>query len=679
MPKPVIHNLGPNSNETSPHEMVILDTETRTHAAADDEVHALRCWSAQLRRRHGRNPSRPRRVAAGGDKPQQIAAWIDSLVKTSPTVWVYAHNLSFDLAVTRLPVHLAALGWAVTSHNLASDAPWAMMRQGNRTLRLADSHSVLPVGVAQLGELAGTPKLPLPTDEDPIEVWQERCESDVQITADALEQLMDWWDQGGLGHWSVTGPRTGWNAMRHRCVKRPGMAPIVHRGASGSSFVQHGDGHVVIDPDPAARKFERDTLYQGRREAWRVGVQAVGDYGEMDMRAAHLTVARELRLPCRRGVAFDSLDVDSPYLMGANVAAIARVVVDTALPRYPLRVRGGIVHPVGRFETVLAGPELADARERGELVSVGAGYFYRLSYHMQPWADWLTGVLQEDGQDVPPAAMVAAKGWSRSVPGTWAARTSRVVLEGTSPVDGWSATHGIYAGTGESCSIVHLNGRMQISLRDQEGDDSFPAVLSFIQSYVRVALNRAVDAVEPWRLVACSTDSVLVDMTGGAEQLGTGLPVARFNEGAKVRAARLAGALTKLGEPFEFRVKGTAALVEVLSPQHVRLDGDRRYSGVPKGAVEVEHNVFRFHTWPKLGRQMEIGERRGFVRQLRPVDLRGVTVARYVAGCGCTAAPRADMGRDGVTVLLPPAGWGCYRHEQPWEDRQWPGLPGVLG
>lgn len=670
-----IHNLSSNSLEDSPHEVVVIDTETRSRPTADGEVHSLRLWEASMVRRHGRNPSRPRRVDGGGEDAIRLARWLDPLVKTSPAVWVYCHNLSFDLAVTRLPMLLADAGWMVTQHNLASDAPWAMLRAGNRTMRLVDSASVLPVSVEELGRLRGVPKLPLPTDGDSQETWAARCRRDVDITMGALIELMDWWDANQLGHWSVTGPRTGWNAMRHRCVKRPGMAPIVHRGPSGSSFVQHGDGHVVIDPDPLARKFERGTLYQGRREAWRVGMQAVGDYGELDMSRAHLTVAGRLRLPCRRGVAFESLEVDSPYLLGSNVSAIAHCVVETSEARYPMRTRFGIVHPVGRFETVLAGPELADARERGELVSVGAGFFYRLSYHMQPWADWAGSVLDDTSGDVPPAALVAVKGWSRSVPGTWAARTSRVVLEGSSPVAGWAASHGIYAGTGEPCSIVHLNGRMQVQLRDQEGDDSFPAVLSFIQSYVRVALNRAVDAIEPWRRVACSTDSVLVDVTGLNERAGRGLPVMRLGESTGARAARLALALSKLGEPFDFRVKSTAHLVDVLSPQHVRLDGARRYSGIPGGAVEVEPNQFSFLTWPKLGRQMEVADQRGYVRELRPVDLRGVTVARYVAGCGCTFAPRVELDREGRNELLPPAGWGCYTHRQPWEDKQWPGLP----
>lgn len=650
---PRIHKLGPNSREDSPRQVIVVDTETRSRKVDQDEVHTIRLWCARNTRRKEHNPSRPRNTRADGLDTGQLADWIETQVSSSPPVWVYCHNLSFDLGVTQLPVLLAERGWTITSHNLASDAPWAVLRKGSKTIRLADSWSVLPAPLQEIGVLLGIDKPPLPADDDSMEAWLIRCRADVEITMEALLQVMDWWDANKLGHWSITGPRTGFNAMRHLCVKRDGHDPVVLQDGNGASWSQLGDGHVVIHPDPDARRFERDTLYQGRREAWKLGNLVRGMYVELDMKRAHLTVARTLPLPCRRGNAFDRLPVDSRFIGHESVSMIADVEVETDTARYPVKTRYGIVHPVGRFTTRLAGPEIAEAASRGELRAIGRGYFYRLSYHMQPWAKWADEVLSDETGRTPAMGRLAVKGWSRSVPGTWAARTSRVVLEGTSPVVGWFAEPGIDSETGAASTAVHMAGRMQLIVRDQEADDSFPAVLSFIQSHVRVALGRILDRVPDHRLVTCSTDSVLLDSSGWSPGEHHTLLRAGIAHQAVRDGQSLVNYLSEIADPFRLAVKGVAADVRVLSPQHVRYDGKVRYSGVAKSAEEVSRDEFRFLTWPKLGSQMRHPGQEGYVRNLRTVDLSKTTAPRFAFDCGCTLAPRMDTAGDANKIVGP--------------------------
>ena len=658
-----IHNLGPNSRESSPHQVIVVDTETRWAETDDAELHTLRVWDAATARRHGKHPSRPRVEYAAGETGEQLADWIESQVKTDPVAWLYTHNLSFDLSVSRLTVLLGERGWVVGANNLASDTPWAIMKKGNRTLRIADSWSLMPVPLATISEKVGVRKPPLPAGDDSDEAWHVRGRADVEITLAALLQLMDWWDQHKLGHWSITGARTGYNAMRHRCVKREGYDPGALQVGDGRPMLQHGDGHVVIDPDDQARKFERDTLYQGRRDAWRIGHQPRGVYVELDMQRAHLTVARTRKLPCRRGVRFTHLEIDTPYLESENMSVIADCRIRTDSARYPVRTKYGIIHPVGEFWTTLAGPELAEARRRGELLEIGAGYYYRLSWHMQPWAIWAEEVLQNKGSDHPPAAVLAVKGWSRSVPGIWAAKTSRVIEEGSSPVTGWHAEHAYDLDRKAQTTIVHMQGRMQVLLRDIEADDSFPAVLSFIQSHVRLALARMLERVPDYRIITCSTDSILIDSSGWAPLEAKRTHRAELVERGHTDAKQLAAYLTEAADPFTMTVKNVAADVRVLSPQHVRMDGKRKYSGVRADADEVERDKFRFMTWPKLGSQMTLEVPAGYLRTARTVDMTHLTVPRWIYECGCTHPAELRIAAGGGNVTAKPFE-ACPRHPE---------------
>lgn len=673
-----VHKLGPNSRESSPHEVITVDTETLVIPGTVPKVQRLNLWVARLDRRHGKNPSRPRQVWGRGRTMEELAGWVDAQVKSTPTVWLYAHNLSFDLTTTRLPLKMVELGWQLGQHNLASSAPWAYLKKGTRGLRVADSFSVLPVGVQQLAQMLGTAKTPLPDQDAADEQWWARCERDVQVTADALLACMDWWDEQQLGYWSTTGPRTGWNMMRHLCVKRSGGPPVEHRGPREGSWWQSGDGHVVIHPDPEARAWERATLYQGRREAWVAGRRPWGAYAELDFRTAHLQVAADLKLPCRRNKAFESLEVDTVFLTHPQVGIIADVMVSTDTPRYPWRGKEGICYPVGTFTTRLAGPEILEARERGELLAIGAGYFYSLSYHMQPWALYCMDVLQKGEQEVPAAARAMVKMFTTRVFGVWAARTSRLEMTAASPITGWFAEHCTDARTGAPGVVLHLGGVVQEWTRDVDADDAFPAVLSWVQSAVRVGLGRAADAIGDAGMVTVSTDSLLVDLTEAYYSNTLGKPGRADLQTPATYADWLCQQLAARCWPFQPRVKQHARTVEVVTAQHLRIGKERRYAGVPKGAKETSHNVFRFDTWPKLGSQIAAGDERGFVQPVRRVDLTGAAVNRYRFQDGCTQPPTATWSRGTGTVLVAPVENVCAAHGAHWAPVQWAGLPAPL-
>ena len=260
------HYLRPNHREASPHRVLILDTETEPHQVGDTIIHTLALWSARVIYRHGRRKDGPEVENFDGEAASGIVALLERLATTKETLWVFTHNLSFDLAVTRLPVLLLERGWELTQHALASDAPWARLRNGGRRVTLANSASYLPASLAAIGTAIGIAKPPLPPSED-REALRERCRADVEITAEAMIELMDWWDDNALGNWSLTGPATGWGAYRHIPM---GM-------------------NILIKPDPEAQAFERSALLAGRREAWRIGQRPDGFYLDLDIEHAHLT------------------------------------------------------------------------------------------------------------------------------------------------------------------------------------------------------------------------------------------------------------------------------------------------------------------------------------------------------------------------------------------------------
>src|SRR5215472_14636720 len=178
-PPASVHWLRENAANRSPFRVLVFDTESRPIAPDQPNTHVLRLWAARLLRRKDDRPREPRCSEYQGHSADELAGLIDRLSGRDRTLWVMAHNLSFDLAVTALPVVLAERGWRLTDGALTAEAPWCRMANRDRHLTIADTWSWLPTSVERLGELVGIPKVALPDFDDSDAAWFARCVGDV--------------------------------------------------------------------------------------------------------------------------------------------------------------------------------------------------------------------------------------------------------------------------------------------------------------------------------------------------------------------------------------------------------------------------------------------------------------------------------------------------------------------
>src|ERR1700722_2002578 len=245
-----IHNLRPNETDWTPPVVCCFDTETRWHDGDAGEVHELRCWAARLDVRRDRRKSTAPISTDEGTQAAALAGTIAVWARKHPTLWVYAHNLSFDLTVSAVTTHLCEFGWSVTEFAIDSPSPFVKMANGRSRITFADSHSWFPARLDEVAAKMGTAKVELPGNDSEDEWWLERCRVDVEILSEAMLTVMGWWDSQNLGHWSVTGSSSGWNVMRHKAdVKR-----------------------ICINPSPDGVKSDRSAIYGGMR-----GLQRAGD------------------------------------------------------------------------------------------------------------------------------------------------------------------------------------------------------------------------------------------------------------------------------------------------------------------------------------------------------------------------------------------------------------------
>jgi len=647
------HRLRPNEKVWTPPHVIVLDTESQWTEQGPDEIHTMRCWVAVRVDRRNQRKTQPAAWWDWGTTPDSLAAWITRATKGRECCWLYAHNLNFDLAITALPLVLKDHGWTVTDFSVRDGAPWMRLNRGGRTLTVVDSWSWLPESLESLSAKCGLAKTALPDNAGTMDEWWQRCATDVDLTSRHVLALMDWWDSEELGRWTISGAGCGWNAMRHidshvRHVIQlaPTDEELPRQARWVTEALERGDTAPYVTQDRLA-------IRGGRRDAQVVRKATGGPWVELDLERAYTAVCRELPLPIRRGWTFDSLPVDSEWITSRFWGPIAECTIATDRPHYPVRHKGVTWWPVGTFQTVLAGPEMAWARANGHLVGIGPGQVHQLGLALRPWATWVLDPSRGGTVECPPVAQVACRAWGRSVVGKFAAHAaSSERLEGPT-AEGWAVTECWDHRTGRRGAEVALSGSKWLVTYDTEPENAYPAVLAWVESEVRVRLSRLLEALTSSWWTA-DTDGLLVDLEHALDLLGLG----KYHLGTHARdtfglAQAVCDWAAPIVAPLVLRPKKVFESLAVLGPQHLTAGDERRYSGVNRHAVEVEPGRFTSRDWPKLTWQMDHAEPGQYIRPTRTVTMREPTVHRWVLADGSTLPVRFEIDQAGNNRLVP--------------------------
>lgn len=589
---PVDHWLRPNDSEWSPRHVAFFDTETYPVRTGETEELRLRCWVAGVVDRQPGPGGKVHVATATGTTRAGLAQWFDRTTVGRPTLWAWAHNLGFDLTVSRLPDELHQLGWEMTQWNLAGRNVSGRMRKRSKGLTLVDSTSWMPHNLGAIGQAIGRPKLTMPDTDAPMADWLDYCSGDVLVLADAVLELLDWWDRNQLGHWSLSGPGCGWNSARH---------------LSPSKL-------FLIKTEPVEVAHDRSAVRGGRRDVTRVGDISGGPFALVDFSNAYLTIAASQLLPKGRLHYQERVDRTSRWVDGNRFGVIAECEVETQVPRYPVRTPGGVFYPVGRFRTVLASPEIVWARDSGHLRSIGPGYVHDMGYPLKRWAAWALDVIDPASEETPPAVRLMVKQWGRSVIGKFAARSSTTSDRGPALWPGWHLERGTSGPEHVPAADIHIAGRHWWTVFDQPGDNAYPAVLAFVESYVRVALGKMLEELGEFMWVCADTDGAVLDLTIARDWLKVrGDPAWRLRSPQKLAQA-VCEAVAPLTAPLVPRVKTLSEHLTVVGPQHYEGDTFSRAAGRPGKPEADQDGHLHWWAWPKVAWQMEHGAPGGFVR-----------------------------------------------------------------
>jgi hypothetical protein len=136
------------------------------------------------------------------------------------------------------------------------------------------------------------------------------------------------------------------------------------------------------------RKLERDAYYCGRCECFRLGL-VQGTIWHLDVKSMYPWIASRHQFPTKL-VAYgndNKAGLVEAYL-GSGFHVIARIILNTDEPAYPLRHDKKTFWPTGRFLTSLCSPELSYALSKGHVEKVLVWAAYEAAVIFQGNSQW---------------------------------------------------------------------------------------------------------------------------------------------------------------------------------------------------------------------------------------------------------------------------------------------------
>lgn len=523
-------------------------------------------WGAgALGTRHTTAKSRTRRDTLQiHETPMSLWRTLDAFCIRGKRVVLWTYDLPEQLRTSHALVHLPELGWSLETVVLEAGASWALWRNGDKSLMMCDLKSWTPYDWERINRDMSSAYDRADAPPHTLSAVEAVAFNKCRVIRAAVGQILDWIEAEQLGMFKPTGSGQSYSAYKRRWLS----------------------DRILVHDDIARLEAERRSMFAGRTEAWRHGDMGNGPFLELDMRAAYSRIAAECNVPTVATGDVYQPDVDKLLAASKRHTFLCHVQLETEVPCVPYGTGQHTLWPEGRFDTWLWSPELALANLYCSSVRVTKAYRYRTGPALQAFASHVLGIV--DGHSYEHGAMpqLVAKHWSRTLVGRFGLRyRSWIPFADNDMPDLSMVTFIDY--DDDTMTDMMCVGKDMLLLGDlTESLESVPQIPAWVMSECRRRLWVTMMEIGLDRILYVDTDSIIIDLKG---DLAYGRAIQRRYRGM-------------------WAVKGRYASMHIYGPRNLRIDADRRVSGLPAAAIQHGPSEFRGEVMRSIAQSMRSGQ-----------------------------------------------------------------------
>jgi hypothetical protein len=485
------HKLRGNSGCELPTDAIWCDTETDQIKQPDgSDRHVLKFGYACYRRTVRKGEW------TGEDwlRFESISAfwnYVESKLHGKIKLYVFAHNWGFDAPVLDVFNELPRRGWKLIMTVIDSPPVILKFRREKQTIQIVDTLNIFKVPLSVIGKNIGLPKLAMPAPEAPAAEWDTYGKRDVEII---MRATMDWWrflKEHDLGGFAPTISAQAMRTFRHR-------------------FMKH---EIFIDDNTEALDLARRSYFGGRTECFYIG-KLSGPIYKLDINAMYPHIMRTVAMPARLIGHYKRSDENEIAKLLKDYAIIAAVEIETDERAYPVLSSSRLVFPVGRFRTVLCGPELAHALQRGRITSVKEFACYGQDVLFDSYVNFFQSLrvaAKERGDD---AESDRAKRMQNHLYGKFGQNGRVYKIIGETKEQECKSWIEYDVETGTVHKLRQYAGVIEEYQEEGESRASHPAIASYVTSAARAYLWELITTAGIENVYYCDTDSVWANEDG---------------------------------------------------------------------------------------------------------------------------------------------------------------------
>lgn len=423
---------------------------------------------------------------------QEFLDLLSILLNKDDTIYMFAHNIGFDIRVLDIPKQFNILGYKSEPPIINEMAFIWKVNTGETKLLFLDTANLGVRSVDSLGKDMNLPKLTIDFDNCTKEELETYCTQDVIILKQFVLSYCQYLHVNQLGAFKVTLASQSMASYRTKFSRE---LPYIHTNEVSLSM-------------------EREGYHGGRVECFRIGTFTGQRFYYLDVNSMYPYCMKGDTLPLRlRGFTQDvSLIFMSPRL--SRYYCIADVTIETDEPVYPYFTNGKLIFPTGRFRTVLYHDELQYANKAGHIKYIHKCSVYDCGSLFDDYVSFFYSQKEQHTRENNPTWRTIDKLFLNSLYGKFGQLEPKRDLIGRIKYDAvWRLPlHNVQ--TGKDYQDICWYGDIYRETKEGETPLSCPAIAGAITSRARMVLWNYISKAGRENVYYCDTDSLITNEQG---------------------------------------------------------------------------------------------------------------------------------------------------------------------